>query len=388
MRILIISPGYIPVTSKKGAIEKLIEYYLDYNEQIKDDITLYTVKLSDKIKETKSYEHTDYKVIDKSSLQFKLEDIFYRMLNRLTGKTHPNAYIRRVIKDIKKENNINTYDRVIFENSQYFLPFFKTKTKLKNKTILHLHNDYVNKETPNVKKIIDSVDEIWTVSEFIKQRVEEVNYRGIPTKVLYNGVDFSNFAKNLTKEEELKIKKEYNIKDELIFIYTGRIMPEKGVKELIEAFNVVNQKYPSLKLLIVGGTKSMRKSDAYRDNLLSISKNNKNIIFTGYIDYQDIYKFYKIADVQVVPSICNEAFGLVLLEGLPANLSVIASSSGGIPEVLKEQADYVNRDNLKEELINKMESVINRKKEQKDYSNIMEKFSIKNYCENFHNNLK
>lgn len=176
--------------------------------------------------------------------------------------------------------------------------------------------------------------------------------------------------------------------DETVFLYTGRLMPEKGVKELVEAFLVVNQQFPKTKLLIAGGTKSMRATDSYRESLLSLSKDNQNIIFTGYVEYQSMYKYYQIADIQVVPSICNEAFGLVLLEGLPSNLTVIATKSGGIPEVLKDDAIYVNRENLVEDLVAKMTQVLKEEREIKDYKAIIEKFSIENYCQNFHEFIK
>lgn len=386
MRILIVSPGYIPVTSKKGAIEKLIEYYLDYNEIVKDDITLYTIKSRET--ETRTFKHTQFKIIDKTTLLFKTKDYFYRLLNKLTKKNLPGAYMRSVVKDLNKHKNINSYDCIIFENCQYHIPYFKKHTGAKNKIILHLHNDYVNKDTINIQEIIASCDEIWPVSEFIKSRIEEVNHKKIPIKVLYNGVNFANFQKKLSQQEKLSFKKSLNIMDETVFLYTGRLMPEKGVKELVEAFLVVNQQFPKTKLLIAGGTKSMRATDSYRESLLSLSKDNQNIIFTGYVEYQSMYKYYQIADIQVVPSICNEAFGLVLLEGLPSNLTVIATKSGGIPEVLKDDAIYVNRENLVEDLVAKMTQVLKEEREIKDYKAIIEKFSIENYCQNFHEFIK
>ena len=149
MRILIISPGYIPVTSKKGAIEKLLEHYLDYNEHQTDEITVYTVKTSDGKSEIKNYQHTTFITIDKSKPMYKIQDFLYRVLNRITSIYIPGAYIRKVIKDINKNLPLDTFDCIIFENSQYNIPYFKEKTHAKNKIILHLHNDYINKNTKN-----------------------------------------------------------------------------------------------------------------------------------------------------------------------------------------------------------------------------------------------
>lgn len=392
LKVLIITSGFFPITENQGgAVEKLVEYYLNYNEVEKNEIVAYSVKVSNDKYDKKNYKYTKFKIIDKTKINFKIRRGIYGILNKITKKYIPNAYIREVVKDIKKNKKINYYDYIIFENGQNFIPYFKYKTKTKSKIILHLHNDYLSKETFNGKEIINNCDEVWAISNFIKNRVEEINEKRIKVKVLYNGLDIKAFQKDFSENEKKELRNKLNIKDEFIFLYTGRLMKEKGVKELIIAFNKINKKYNNLKLLIIGGTKNLTERDSYQAELMKIASNNKNIIFTGKVKGDEIYKYYKIANAQVVPSLCNEAFGLILLEGMSAKLPIIATDLGAIPEILGNNGFYVSKDEIIDELIIKMEEVLNynlNEKELKDYENTIKKFSLENYCNNFSNLLK
>lgn len=390
MKVLIITSGFFPVTEGQGgAVEKLVEYYLDYNEVEQNKIDVYTVKISNTKYDKKKYKNTNFKIIDKTKISFKLKRGIYGILNKVTKKYIPNAYIREVIKDFNK--NKKNYDCIIFENGQDFIPYFKKKTKVNNKIILHLHNDYLNKETQNGTEIIDNCNEIWAISNFIKNRVEEINHKKVKVNVLYNAIDIKDFKKEITETEKNKLKNQLGIEDEFIFLYTGRLMKEKGVKELILAFNKINKKHSKTKLLIIGGTKSLTEKDPYKIELIKLANNNKNIIFTGQVKSKEIYKYYKIANAQIVPSLCNEAFGLILLEGMASYLPIIATRVGAIEEILSNNGFYVSKDNIIEELIVKMEKVLNYKSNnnlKKEYEKTLEKFSLEKYCNNFSSLLK
>lgn len=390
MKVLIITSGFFPVTEGQGgAVEKLVEYYLDYNEVEQNKIDVYTVKISNTKYDKKKYKNTNFKIIDKTKITFKLKRGIYGILNKVTKKYIPNAYIREVKKDFNKSKK--NYDCIIFENGQDFIPYFKKKTKVNSKIILHLHNDYLNKETQNSTEIIDNCNEIWAISNFIKNRVEEINHKKVKVNVLYNAIDIKDFKKEITEIEKNKLKNQLGIEDEFIFLYTGRLMKEKGVKELILAFNKINKKYNKTKLLIIGGTKSLTEKDPYKIELIKLANNNKNIIFTGQVKSKEIYKYYKIANAQIVPSLCNEAFGLILLEGMASDLPIIATKVGAIEEILSNNGFYVTKDNITEELIVKMEEVLNYKINnnlKKEYEKTLEKFSLEKYCHNFSSLLK
>lgn len=140
-------------------------------------------------------------------------------------------------------------------------------------------------------------DEIIVLSEGVKEYFKETYNRD--TRFIPNGV---------TRPEVLKadiIRKKYNLGKDDYFLFLGRIVPEKGIHYLIDAYNQVNT---SKKLVIAGGASD---TDSYYEELRKKSSNNKNIIFTGFVQGQELKELYSNAFVYVLPSD---------LEGMPLSL--------------------------------------------------------------------
>lgn len=395
MKILIISSGFFPVTKQQGgAIEKLIDNYLEYNEKIGDDIVVYSPKISPEKYDRDIYKFTKFRIIDKTSLFFKAVKVFRKIYNKMFRKPNANAYIKYIVDDIINKGEQDYYDMIIFENGIDYVNYFCKKTDTKSKIIIHLHNDYLNRDTPNGKEILENCYQVWTVSEYIKNRVQEIDSNCDKVKVLSNPLDKVIFNKKLISDEKEDLKNKLGIKDEFIFIYTGRLIPVKGVKELILAFNNLVTKKENVKLLIVGGNSDYRNTGNYVNELKRIA--NNNVIFTGYIPADELYKYYSLANAQVVPSLWNEAFGLILLEGMYFNLPIIASNSGGMPEICGDSALYVNRENIIPELEEKMKYIMENNavmmKKVKNYESILSNYTLEKYCTTFyellHNSIK
>lgn len=261
--------------------------------------------------------------------------------------------------------------------------------------VLHLHNDYLNVDTENGENIVEACDNIWCVSEFICERVRKIIKNGSEknkVKLLYNGIDLSEMKKQLSEEEKENIKRQYNINnDEKVIIYTGRLMPEKGVKELIQAYIELSKEKNDIVLLIAGGARQINKNkNNFINKIHKLSKKTKNrVIFTGHIPYKQLYKIYSIADIQVVPSICEEAFGLTVVEGMNYEIPIIVTNSGGIPEIVhKDYELMVNRDlNIIQNLKDKMKYVLDNPEVAenitKEYPNKISKFTNEEYSNNF-----
>lgn len=168
-------------------------------------------------------------------------------------------------------------------------------------------------------------------------------------------------------------------------------MPEKGVKELIEAYIELSKERENVVLLIAGGTRKIKENEnEFVDNIKKLSTNAKGrVIFTGNIEYKKLYEIYSIADIQVVPSMWEEAFGLTVIEGMSYSIPVIVTSSGGIPEIV--HTDYelmVDRDlNLIINLKEKINYILNNPKIVenivKDYPAKISKFTNEEYSNNF-----
>ena len=395
MKILIISSGFYPVTNNLGgAIENLIETYLIANEsKYQNSITLYSIKKGKNSLERKDLKYTEIRIIDKSKIKFKLKRIYYTFLEKVLNKYNGNAYINSVLNDLKIRNELEKYDYVIVENIGRFVPIIKRN--LKSKVILHLHNDYLNINTENKEEIVESADSIWCVSEFIANQVRKISPKEEKVKVLYNGINLDDFKKDISLIEKEKLKEKLNISEnDFVYIYVGRIMPEKGVKELILAYKKVKEIHDNVKLLIVGGTVEINKNkNKYVKELYKISKEDKrSIIFTGKVEHSDLIEYYSIANAQIVPSIWNEAFGLIILEGMSMGIPLIVTKSGGIPEILGKNAIYVERENLVEELSREMLKIIDLKidKDQlcNEYEKILKKFTKEEYSDKFNEFLE
>lgn len=399
MNILIITSGFLPVPAVDGgAIEKLIEIYLKYNEfNRKDDIVVYS-RYSEKIEKEKNnmeYLYSEFRYIGKQNdLKSKINRCCRFLINKIKGIYIGNIYISAILKDLKRRKELEKYDVVIVENIGMYCILLNKY--FKNKIVLHMHNDYLNNTTKRAALIIQSCNQIWCVSKFIENRIAEICKNEIDKekiRVIYNGIDLNKFNNQILKKQNLgdvyRIKK-----DDFVFLYTGRIMPEKGVKELIKSFIALNKKFNNTKLLIVGEKiNNTSIINDYVDELKRIADKNTNIIFVGKVENNDLYKYYSISDAQIVPSLWNEAFGLTVIEGMASKIPLIVTNSGGIPELVDDNcALIVERSNIEEELLEKMEELIMNEEIRNNIVNSAflksKEFSKEKFCKNIEKNIE
>ena len=112
----------------------------------------------------------------------------------------------------------------------------------------------------------------------------------------------------------------------------------------------------------MGGANSGKWTySAYEKKVKKLAEENKDkIIFTGYIDNSEVYKYASIADIQCVPTLVEEAAGLVLLEAMAEGLPLIVTRSGGIMEYVDEDtALIIERENI----VDNLKNAINYSKE-------------------------
>ena len=380
MKILLITGRYLPIFNKnnEGAIEKLERIYLEYNESTQDKFVVYSPKIAKDDFDSKKLKNVEFRIIDQASIRYKIIKLFFAIKKRLNHSSNNENYIRAIAKDINNKDEQNAYDLIIFENGEQDIPIFKKLTKTKTKTVLHLHNDYINKDIKESAAIIDSCNEIWAVSNFISNRIAEVKATNV--KTIPNTIDNRQAFTN-TKNIE-KLSRKYESDKNRIYIYVGRLLESKGILQLIDAFNSVNKEDTNAKLLIIGKTEAGISGYKLLAKLKRAEKQNTNINLVGYIRPGELIEYQEIADCQIIPSMCNEAFGLVILEAMRANLPVIASRIGGIPEIGKNAIQYVDPQNLTTGLIEKMKHI---KKNQKiDYAHILKEYSTKKYVQRMH----
>ena len=140
-------------------------------------------------------------------------------------------------------------------------------------------------------------------------------------------------------------------------ITIGRLSPEKGQKDLIDVFKIVNNKLPDVKLYIIGDGILKNELEKYVKKL----KLNNNIIFTGFLDKEEKEKYILDSSIFVLPSY-SESFGLVLIEAMSYGLPCVAfDSSDGAKELLKNNVGILINNRDKNEMAKKIVDVLSSK---------------------------
>ena len=398
-KIAIITSGFLPVpASKGGAVENIVVNLLNENEK-NNKVEFNVVSIFDDISynESKKYSKSNFNFIKVNPLIKFIDKITFLIAKKILKKENSQSYryifqrlyyLNKCSKILKK----NDFDKVILENhpTQYLaLKWRKNYLKYAGRYYYHCHNEFPG--TYCCSEIIKSTKKIICVSNFIANSIS--NLLNMPSDkfvVLRNCIDVKRFSNELNFDEKRKLKERYGIKDnEKILLFTGRITPEKGVKELVESLkNVSNQNY---KLLILGSAlNELKTKTKYQEEIENIVQTiSSKVIFTGFIKYEEINKFYSIADIAVLPSIWDDPAPLTVIESLVSGLPIITTNSGGIPEYATNGSAIIierNKD-LVENLSKNINSLLNDEAKLKEMSTSAKKVSKDLTLNNYYNNF-
>ena len=349
MKIAILTSGILPVPAVQGgAVENLVDFYLEYNDQHHlHDITVYSIwhpATKDHVAMSSTVNHYHY--IDTTSIWARTKRKIYGILHR---KEYYNYHIEYFFEQAYRHLKKHHYDCIILENRPGYA--YKLSQRCKDNIVLHLHNDLLNDQTPFSQHIYNHLQKVLTVSNFIKQRVETIGDTQSNIITVYNGIDLQQFSR---KENPMITRKKSGLsEDDFVLVYSGRINKDKGISELIDAMLLL-QDIPQIKLLIIGSSffgNSINEDDFIR----SLKKKSKdiaqNIIFTGFVPYHIIPDYLQMADVAVIPSVWDDPLPTTVLEAQSMGIPIIASNRGGIPEeigkhnaiIVNTESDYVGR---------------------------------------------
>lgn len=249
--------------------------------------------------------------------------------SRLTG-----IYPIKAIKKIKSWNldvihsqtefAIGTFARIF--GKQYGIPVVHTYHTMYEDYVHYITKGYFTK--PGIK-LVEYLTKFYcdkTVTELIvptkkaydlfkeKYKVDR-NIHIIPT-----GIEISRFYKENSKIQDIiNLKRKLNINDtDFVILFVGRLAEEKDVEFLLESHEEIIKKHNNAKLLIVGDGPDINK---YKE--LSIKyKIDNNTIFTGKVPWDDMPKYYQIADVFATAS-RSETQGLTVVEAMAAEIPVV-----------------------------------------------------------------
>lgn len=181
------------------------------------------------------------------------------------------------------------------------------------------------------KHIFNSTKHFIAISETGKKEIIQ-NYK-VPAEkitVIYNGVDSSKYSPENKKHYKTAIRKKFHIaENDFLMLFVGSGFTRKGLPVLIDALKNEMINKPSVKLLVAGKEKKIKK---YKKIVKKMQLENR-VIFCG--PQKNIEQIYAAGDLLVMPAL-YEPFGNVALEAMATGIPVIASQNCGASEIIEE----------------------------------------------------
>lgn len=211
----------------------------------------------------------------------------------------------------------------------------------KAKLVVHVHGGSSSAMSIGTRMLsayeLRRASAVITVSGFMQKRVLALGVKESKVHPIMNAADLDRFHPSVSGcgvREEFKVRP-----DAGLVLVIGRITPEKGQIDFLKAIKLVKRNIPGVHGMVTGwdakypmpGRRTYLRylKDYCRENGLESA-----VTFTG--PRKDIERFYAAADVIVIPSAYQEPFGLVVIEAMAMAKPLVATRSGGIPEIIEE----------------------------------------------------
>jgi glycosyltransferase involved in cell wall biosynthesis len=276
-------------------------------------------------------------------------------------------YYREYFAQVARELAACRPDIVHLPNQMQFASLFK-RAAPGIRVVVHIHQDELAKlDSALLRRDLTGVDAVATVSEFVtagaRARLPEMAAR---IHTVGNGVDVLRFRPVARAHERER--------GPLRLLYVGRIAPDKGVHLLMEAFDRLTREGLSLELTLIGKPGLMpydllsrllggdpralaAVSEFYGHSLRSwlvkevLGQHRSyggalrarlspqaaaRVRFRGTVPLAELIRAYRAADLLVLPSIWQESYGLPVAEAMACGVPVLASASGGVPELIED----------------------------------------------------
>lgn len=213
------------------------------------------------------------------------------------------------------------------------------------------------------KVAVKYADEIIVLSEGVKEYFW--NTYGRETKFIPNGVNKAD------KMPASLIYEKYGLEKDSYILYLGRLVPEKGLKYLIQAYKEVETEK---KLVIAGGSSD---TSEFLQEVKELSQEDERILFTGFVQGQELEELYSNAYIYTLPSDL-EGMPLSLLEAMSYGNCCVVSDIKECTEVVEDKAVVFQKSNV-EDLKNKLQMLCNDAELVKDYKLNAEEFICNKY---------
>lgn len=200
------------------------------------------------------------------------------------------------------------------------------------KSVVHVHVKWSDAYSRAARWGVSSADAVFSISQYVTSTVVAMGRPASEIYTVLNAIDPSRWDPST---DGTSLRAELGIpQDAPLLASVSRLFSWKGQRELLQAFAIARQTYPTLRLMIVG--EDMAGPDgAYVRELRQLAQQlgvSEDVIFTG--PRKDVARVMAACDVFTLPSF-EEPFGLVFLEAMAMKRPVVAIDNGGTPEVVE-----------------------------------------------------
>lgn len=173
--------------------------------------------------------------------------------------------------------------------------------------------------TPYTKAVLKYIDEFTAVSDAAAEYVCSLTEQ--PIALIPNGIDLNDYRTPARRSDRRKQK---------TILYIGRLEGRKGVKHLLQAYAILQEKCDDVRLVIAGDGPDRDKLEMMADDLKL-----RNVEFIGYISDKEKKQHLRSADLFCSPALYGESFGIVLLEAMASGLVTVAGNNPGYASVMQ-----------------------------------------------------
>lgn len=265
---------------------------------------------------------------------FVLNYLYMTPLVKLLHEHFPNAKVVAVVHYLNWCFALNG-------NVSKFHQLLENKHRDKKEEVLY--EEYLND-----RKLLQEMDKVICLSQATRSLlIADYQLKVERTTVIYNGLKDEEITEITSKErKDLKQSLSFDAEDAIV-LFVGRLDSIKGVDFLIKAFRKVLDINPHARLILAG-------DGSYNTYLKECSGIRSRITFTGKADKEELYQYYRIADVGVMPSF-HEQCSYVGIEMMMHGVPLIGTSSTGLGEMiaddLKVRLDESQEEQLSVELL-------------------------------------
>jgi spore coat protein SA len=336
-RVLVISPGVLPLPPVLGgAVENLIARL--HPAASRDfDLEYVSVRPPDhRLQDSSAFDCSRFHYIDSIN---PLEDFTFDNQFELHESARWPDYRDFCVRTARERDPAIVH----VHNEAYLLPELR-RTVPGAKLLLHVNDEVVTRmRAPELQELSRSCDRILACSGHIGREIEKAfSVAGTPPppiEIFYNFVDLREYNPARVRPDEMMgIRASLELNGGPVVLFVGRMIEQKGPHLALRAFQRVAESRPEARLVFVGAPWYSRANTSPFVEMLRSEAGpiTDRIRFTGYVDHTRMPALYSLADVVCVPSIWDDPSPFVAYEAQAMAKPVLASTRGGIPEIVAD----------------------------------------------------